>query len=138
MELQIGVKILFKNGAGKYLLLKRSPKKYPDVKDGWDAVGGRIKAGETLLNGLKREIKEEIFQTVNLKNRLKLIAAQDILRPPKTHVVRLTYTTDLKIKNSLKLSAEAIGYKWFSLNEMKKLKNLDKYVKELVVTNKLK
>ncbi len=60
MELQVGVKALLKNKNGKYLLLRRNPKKYPDVGPKWDIVGGRINPGSLLLENLKREIKEEV------------------------------------------------------------------------------
>lgn len=59
IQLQVGVKILLKNLDGKYLLLRRNPKKYPEVGAQWDIVGGRIHPGQTLLENLKREIKEE-------------------------------------------------------------------------------
>ena len=60
MELQVGVKILLKNKDGKYLLVRRNPKKYPEVGPKWDIVGGRIIPGTPLLDNLRREIKEEV------------------------------------------------------------------------------
>ncbi len=57
--LQVGVKVLLKNPEGKYLLVKRSPKAYPDAICGWELVGGRITPGIPLLENLKREVKEE-------------------------------------------------------------------------------
>ncbi len=54
MELQVGVKILLKNSEGEYLLLRRNPKKYPEVGAKWDIVGGRIVAGTSLLENLRR------------------------------------------------------------------------------------
>jgi ADP-ribose pyrophosphatase YjhB (NUDIX family) len=60
MILQVGVKVLLKNKQGKYLLLKRSLKKYPNVVGTWDIVGGRIDLGVPLVENLKREVKEEV------------------------------------------------------------------------------
>ena len=60
MELQVGVKVFLKNLQGKYLLVRRSPKKYPEVGALWDIVGGRINPGSPLLENLKREKKEEL------------------------------------------------------------------------------
>ena len=60
MELQVGVKAIVRNKAGKYLLLHRNLAKYPDVKGGWDIVGGRINPGVLLHENLAREIAEEI------------------------------------------------------------------------------
>ncbi len=59
MELQVGVKVLLRNKENKYLLLRRSPEKYPNAPLDWDIVGGRINPGLTLLDNLKREVKKE-------------------------------------------------------------------------------
>src|SRR3989344_1737519 len=111
MELQVGVKVLLKNPKGKYLLLKRSPEKYPEVHrfgDVWDIVGGRIEIGTSLLENLKREVKEEI--SLELTGEPKLIAAQDILRLSEKHVVRLTYTANAT--GEVVLDSDHSEYDW--------------------------
>jgi len=60
MELQVGVKILLKNKEGKFLLVRRNPKKYPEVGPKWDIIGGRIEPGASLMGNLRHEIKEEV------------------------------------------------------------------------------
>ena len=121
MELQVGVKILLKNQDGKYLLLRRSPKKYPEAALQWDIVGGRINPGSTLLENLEREIKEEI--NLDLNGAPKLIAAQDILRSPGKHVVRLTYVG--RANGDPKLNGdEHADFGWFAMNEIKKMEGL--------------
>ncbi len=131
--LQVGVKILLKNTEGKYLLVRRNPKKYPEVGPKWDIVGGRIDPGTPLLENLKREIKEE----VNLEyiGQPKLVAAQDILRVEGRHVVRLTYTGE--IQGEPKLDDDHLEAKWFSAEELKSLSDieLDIYLKELIEKN---
>ena len=94
MELQVGVKALLQNKEGKYLLIRRSSDKYPEVGPKWDIVGGRINSGETLMENLKREIKEET--NLDMKKEPKLVAAQDILRVPGMHVVRLTFVGEIE------------------------------------------
>ncbi|MFH0891083.1 MAG: NUDIX domain-containing protein [Candidatus Liptonbacteria bacterium] len=133
--LQVGVKVLLKNKEGKYLLLRRSPEKYPDVKDPWDIVGGRINIGTPLLENLKREIKEET--QLDLIAEPRLVAAQDILRPGKPgqsagrHVVRLTYVAEIEGKPVL--DEDHTDYGWFTIEEMKALGGqLDKYFGELL------
>lgn len=131
IELQVGVKALLKNPEGKYLLLQRAPEKYPEVwkfGDVWDIVGGRIDQELTLLENLKREIKEEVG--LDLNEEPKLIAAQDIMRIPGRHVVRLTYTAD--IEGEPTLDTDHISYKWFRIDELKNLRELDIYFKELL------
>jgi ADP-ribose pyrophosphatase YjhB (NUDIX family) len=131
IELQVGVKVLLQNREGKYLLLQRSPEKYPEVwkfGDVWDIVGGRIDVKFTLVENLKREIMEET--QLELKEEPRLVAAQDIMRLSEKHVVRLTYTAS--IEGEPRLDADHIAYKWFSLEELKTLDKLDIYFKELL------
>lgn len=128
MELQVGVKVLLKNKEGKYLLLKRSPEKYPEVDGLWDIVGGRIDPGSTLLENLKREIKEET--SLELTGDPELVAAQDILRVEGHHVIRLTYIAD--IDGEPTLDEDHNDCKWFTLEELKELDELDSYFRELL------
>ncbi|OGZ00479.1 MAG: hypothetical protein A2946_00515 [Candidatus Liptonbacteria bacterium RIFCSPLOWO2_01_FULL_53_13] len=128
MELQVGVKIFIKNREGKYLLVRRSPEKYPEVGATWDIVGGRIDPGTTLLENLAREVKEETG--LEIVGEPKLIAAQDILRIPEKHIVRLTYAGSAK--GEVKLGDEHTEHAWHTIKEMKEMPNLDKYVRELL------
>lgn len=138
--LQVGVKILLKNEEGKYLLIRRSLEKYPEVKGRWDIVGGRIDPNETLLDALKREVKEETG--LEIIDTPQLVAAQDIMIKEKAkHVVRLTYSGKTKgDKISLDLSENDM-YRWLSWDELKSMDDLDKYFKlllddDLILSNK--
>jgi len=136
MELQVGVKILLKNKSGKYLLLFRSPEKYPDAKIGWDLVGGRIKPGTTLLVNLKREVKEET--NLRLTKVTNILGVQDILRIKGKHVVRITYLGEAT-GNVILDKSENSEYRWLSLKELRDLprKSLDMYFYEILAkTNK--
>lgn len=131
MILQVGVKILLKNKDGKYLLARRNPKKYPEVGAQWDIIGGRIEPGTPLLENLAREVKEET--DLDLVGGILLVAAQDIIRLPERHVVRLTYLGT--IDGDPKVDEEHLEAGWFSGDEIKNLGNdLDAFFKELVDT----
>lgn len=135
MELQVGVKVAIKNKSRKFLLIRRNPGKYKEMGKAaltWDIVGGRINPGSPLLENLKREVKEETG--INLNGEAKLVAAQDILRIPERHVVRLTYVANLNTNELVTLSEEESDYKWFSLKEMKVLpeENIDIFLKEVL------
>lgn len=131
MELQVGVKILLKNSDGKYLLVRRNPKKYPEVGPKWDIVGGRINAGTTLLENLQREIKEEV--NLDYTGEPKLVAAQDILKSMERHVVRLTFLGE--IEGEPKIDEEHLEFGWFSAEEIENFdpNGLDGYFRSLVV-----
>lgn len=126
----MGVKILLKNSEGKYLLLHRSPKKYPEVENPWDISGGRIDPGVPLLENLKREIKEEAGLT--LEKEPKLITAQDILKVPGRHVVRLTYIGEITGEPQINPN-EHNNFQWFTLEELKALDGLDQYLEETLL-----
>ena len=127
MILQVGVKVFLKNKEDKYLLLRRSPIKYPYVKDSWDIVGGRIEAGSSLADNLKREVLEETG--LDIVSEPRLLAAQDIIPNSERHIVRLTYIADTTGEPALDV-AENVEYRWLFPVEMARQENLDKYAKE--------
>ncbi len=129
ITLQVGVKALLKKD-GKYLLIRRSLIKYPEVTETrWDIVGGRINPGDTLIDNLKREIKEET--NLELVGEPRLMAAQDILRIAGRHVVRLTYIGE--VTGELVLDQEEHdNYRWQTIAEMKACNDIDIYFKELL------
>jgi ADP-ribose pyrophosphatase YjhB (NUDIX family) len=128
--LQVGVKVLLKNKEGKYLLVHRSLEKYPEVKSGrWDIVGGRINPGVSLIDNLKREIKEETG--LELIGEPRLIAAQDIIPKPDRHIVRLTYVGEAD--GGVVLDTEENDQcRWYTMDEVMKLEDVDNYFKKLL------
>lgn len=130
ITLQVGVKVLLKNKDGKFLLLRRNPEKYPEVGPKWDIVGGRIDPGSTLMDNLRREVMEEV--KLELKGQPLLVGAQDILRVPGRHVVRLTFTCT--IDGEPRLDGDHMEFKWFTLDELRRLSEaeLDIYFMELL------
>lgn len=132
IELRVGVKALLKNDQGQYLLIKRNTKKYPEIQGVWDIPGGRIEAGVDYLENLKREIREET--QLDLTEEPKLLAAQDILRVPGKHVVRLTFVGFISGEPILDLE-ENTEYRWLTFDELKNNTfnlDLDLYLKEVV------
>ncbi|MEK7128620.1 MAG: NUDIX domain-containing protein [Patescibacteria group bacterium] len=127
LQLQVGVKILLKNQESKYLVICRSAEKYPKVGRQWELAGGRIIPGSSLIENIKREVREETGLEITSEPRL--IAAQDIIKSHK-HIVRLTYTGEAR--GEVRLSDEHTDYKWLSLREISVLEPLDEYLKEVL------
>ncbi len=98
----------------------------------WDIVGGRIEAGSSLLENLRREVKEETG--LEIVSEPKLIAAQDILRIEGKHVVRLSYVAETHGEPKLDTN-ENTEYRWLSASDMKRQQGLDMYVKEILEKN---
>lgn len=129
MNLQVGVKALLQNKQGKYLILRRSEEKYPNISGHWDIIGGRIEPGTPLIENLKREVKEE--SNLDLLSDPKLIDAVDILRVSGLHVVRLTYIGKIDGEPVIDES-EIEEYRWLTIEEIKQLDDLDMYTKDLL------
>lgn len=131
MELQVGVKIVLQNEEGKYLVLKRSKEKYPDVLDPWDIIGGRINPGTPLLENLSREVMEETGMT--LDGTPRVVAAQDILRGNGRHVVRVTYVG--QATGDVRLDSDHTDYRWCTRAELEQLGDaLDQYFRAVLAT----
>jgi len=131
--LQVGVKIFLENGEGRFLLLKRSPKRYPEIKiiGEWDIPGGRIIPGTKLFDNLVREVFEET--KLKILGEPRLINAQDILRGKEKHIVRLTYVG--KVSGEPILDEEHTDFKWLTISEMKKIKHIDEFTREVLEIN---
>lgn len=128
-SLQVGVKVLLRNSSGEFLILRRSPKKYKDIKGCWDIPGGRIVPGTKLIENLKREVLEET--TMKIKdNSLKILEVQDIFYGVDKHVVRVTF--EGQAVGDPVLSEEHIEFKWVTNEEALKIKDLDGYLKEII------
>jgi ADP-ribose pyrophosphatase YjhB (NUDIX family) len=135
MILRVGVKAFLKNKEGKYLLVKRAPSKFKGINSTWDIVGGRVHIGTSLMENLKREIKEE--SGLEICSEPRLLGAQDIFwYENDMHVVRLTYVAETRGEPLLD-SQEHVAYKWLTIKQVKKLPKLDKYLKEIVMKNSI-
>lgn len=128
MELQVGVKILLRNKDDKYLILFRSFNNKPiPHREYWDAPGGRINTGSSLIDNLRRELKEETG--LEIINEPQLVTAQDIIK--EKHVVRLVYVG--LGEGEVKLSEEHSEYRWLSLKELLELEPIDSYLKRILI-----
>jgi 8-oxo-dGTP diphosphatase len=129
MILQVGVKIFLQNPEGKYLLIRRSPIKYPGVKGEWDIPGGRINPGSLLIENLRREVREET--QLEITSDPRLIHAQDIIPDADRHIVRLSYVGTTNGEPVLDTD-ENVEYRWLSYDELKVMDNVDIYVREII------
>ncbi len=116
----ITVVVFIENVNGEFLLQKRALK-----KDGrWATTGGHPVSGESSLEGIVTEIKEELGQTVN-QNELtlfKTIMTED-------DFVDLYYMKKNININDIVLQEDVEDIKWATREEIEKLIEDDKFSK---------
>jgi catechol 2,3-dioxygenase len=115
----VGVGALIFNDEGKLLMAKRGPAARNE-RGKWEIPGGAIEFGETLEQGLKREIKEELNITIKVGELLQVF--DHILKKERQHWVSPTYICRL-VKGTPKImeptKCAEIG--WFTLPEAEQL-----------------
>lgn len=119
----VGVKALIFNAEGEVLLLERD---HPIKKIYWDIPGGRLQKGESLMDTLVREVKEETgLDGINEFYPFTMVLT-DIRIPIYDDSVGLIFSIfrcNLSRPFQPILSSEHINFGWFSpLEASQKLK----------------
>lgn len=115
----VGAGALIFNEEGKLLLSLRGPEA-KNEKGLWEIPGGAIEFGETLAQGLKREIKEELDIEVEIIEMLQV--CDHILPQEHQHWVSPTYICKI-VKGEPKIMEpeKCDRIDWFTLEEAEKL-----------------
>jgi ADP-ribose pyrophosphatase YjhB (NUDIX family) len=117
----IGVSVIFfcHDGKGNFLSNKRTGKTR-DEHGRWDLGGGGVNFGESALNALKREIKEEYCTDVL---KAEFLGYRDVFRTDekkrKTHWLALDYKVLVdrkKVRNGEPKKSSEVG--WFTLKKL--------------------
>lgn len=121
----------------KVLLLQRSrdDNYYPSM---WDFPGGKLNENEDVIDGLKREVKEETGLEIEVQ--FPIDVSSKIFT--KIHLVLITFISGFKL-GKVKLSEEHQNYKWivpklnFKFDNMTPLTKqaFDSYLKFRQLTN---
>ena len=95
------------------LVVQRTPK--DEVGAGtWEWPGGKLEFGETLVEGLRREIEEETGLTVTIG---ELLYATTFFTGPERQLVLLTYEA-FHQGGEVRLSEEHTDWKWVQPDEL--------------------
>lgn len=116
-EYHIVVTAIIINSAGKILISKRAAhKKHPLM---WECNGGSIKIGETSLEGMLREVQEELGITFTQKDAIFLKE----IKSDKAHDFKdlWLFRKDVKIEDITFPDGEAIEAKWVTIDEFEKM-----------------
>ena len=102
--------LIYAKSTNRYLFLLRSKSKHAGS---WGIVGGKVEAGETVIQGLVREIQEEIG--VDYTNR-KFIPIETFTADNRKFVY-YTFVVSVDEEFVPKLNNEHRGYCWVEIND---------------------
>lgn len=128
-EYHIVVTAIIINSKKEILISKRAEtKKTHPLK--WECNGGSILAGETSLQGILRELKEELGLEFTEKEAIFLKEIRRDKIPPDFKELWLFYK-DVKIEDIKFTDGEATEAKWVTIDEFIKMKEKDEIVKTI-------
>lgn len=126
-EYHIAVQAVIINSKGDILISKRAAyKKYGLM---WELNGGSILKGETSIEGMIRELKEELGITVISEDA---IFFKEVRRDKVSHCIKeiWLFRKDIEIEEITFPDGEAIEAKWVTINQF-----IDMFNKEEIVPN---
>lgn len=107
------VMVVIRNSKGEFLMQKRVKEKGDD----WGVTGGHPKAGETPLEGIVTEVKEELGLDFSKENFIEYNSGCDGKDCYKMYLV----DKDIELKD-IKIQEEELSeVKWFSMLELKQM-----------------
>lgn len=105
------VKLLIRDGAGEFLVLRRSAT-HPTLAHALDLPGGEVESGEDDLTALDRELSEEIGLVLNTEDAVH-VGYDSEYEPGEGMMTRVLYMLKLETtRPMIQLSSEHEGYDW--------------------------
>ena len=99
----------------RYLLIKEL---LDNGKEQWILPGGTVEFGESMMDAVKREIKEETNLDIDVK---KFIEFKEAIYPKAGYHTIIFFFHATPVNGNLKLESKALAGKFFSKDEIKKL-----------------
>jgi len=121
MKSGIAVKSFIVNQENKVLVVKRE-KNDTHMPEEWEIPGGRIENEETLLEGVKRETKEETNLDIEVLEQLN---TQEFTRQDGERIKMVIFLCK-PLTESVVLSEEHTEFDWIELDEVIKLNDFFK------------
>lgn len=109
------VMVVIRNSNGDFLMQKRTPNKGGD----WGVTGGHPKSGETPIEGIITEVKEELGLDFSKENFIEYDSGCDGKDCYKMYFV----TKDIDIRDITIQESELTEVRWFTMDELKSMVN---------------
>ncbi|WP_171684744.1 NUDIX domain-containing protein [Paenibacillus planticolens] len=93
------------------LFLMKSSGKF---KDDWIIPGGKIECGETMIEALKREIKEET--NLNIEN-IQFLGVREQINSDK-HFIFIEHIATTINSDEVIINSEAVDFGWFTKSQL--------------------
>lgn len=127
-EYHIIVNAVIINSKNEILITKRAPhKKNPLL---WECAGGSILAGETSLEGMLRELKEELGLEFKKEEAIHFKEIKRNEVPPDIKDLWL-FKKDINIEDITFPDKEAIAAKWVTIDEFMKMYENKEIIKSI-------
>ena len=126
----VAITALIKNKKGdKFLVVKRHKDEiaYPGK---WAFPGGKVEKGHTVLETLKREVKEEVG--LEIRNHKRFLKDYTFVRPDGHNVVGFTFEVVAK-SEKVSISPDFEDYKWIKPEELPSLDHIKGMDEEVMV-----
>ena len=112
---------VFNSDFTKILMLSRKPgperSKEWERRGEWGNIGGSVEPGETPIQALAREAREETGIRLNKKRLVKVHVRR--ISPPRLYpCVMHFYATSIRESTRIRLNDESYRYRWFSLRRL--------------------
>jgi ADP-ribose pyrophosphatase YjhB (NUDIX family) len=118
----IGVGAVIEDGEGKVLLVRHRPERGGYWQGKWICPGGRLEAGETIEEGIRREVEEETRLTIELVRPLTPFdrIVRDEEGEMTLHVVYIDYLAKL-VGGTLEARSDVGEGRWVTRQELKRI-----------------
>lgn len=119
LQSYVAVKALIKN-KDSFLVLKTTDSNQSNNLSGWETPGGRLEVGEEIIDGLKREIKEETGLIVKILFPFNAFSA-NVGR--EDSIIGINYLAKYS-EGEVKIDTdEHSNYRWLNISDIRKLKD---------------
>lgn len=122
----IGVLGLLVNEYGQVLLSRRNDKDDPQMNGLWQIPGGALEFGESPIETLHRELKEELgISDIEIMTLLPFVGSRVRKNVnDEYHIILICYLGKMKHKQPIVLNEEGSEYQWIDPGEIKKYRGL--------------